>query len=586
METNPVNIQCLSGIIDLQKKCEKENLRFSRETNRYLLYEILQKLKPEGAQKLISKLVDKGDIKWSDDEEEYEVEYIADHVEDEGTTFYLIKWKGWSHAHNSWEPVQNIDCKNLIQSYHRELKKKLTKRKIETSDEDQRAFKQRTVDKIFDKLMSTATTENITPIDLIALTSPKINKSLSLFGLSKPTRIGRTKFHSVKNLNPRSKRYKLKKEAIAKELKEWEKKLNHISIDPAKIFVENNVDLEGPPQNFEFITDYREGEGISIPQDPIIGCDCDNCFDNKKHCCPMGCGAQFAYYKNKRVRVEKGTPIYECNKRCRCGPECSNRVVQNGCKFRLSIFRTANGRGWGVKTLDKIKKGCFVIEYVGEVITAEEAERRGRVYDAEGMTYLFDLDYNEGDCPFTVDAGFYGNVSHFINHSCEPNLEVFAVWINTLDPRLPRICLFAKQDIQKGEELTFDYMMTGDTTQKSILSASFEVEQKISQENKQMDESDSGIGSLMEGENNLTDKLNPNTLLNFNIDSESGAKTPKVGEELWSGYNMANTQESSFTIAVPTPPSSDKKRKSRLLSGPKNRIVCQCGAANCRKYLF
>ncbi|ESO82327.1 hypothetical protein LOTGIDRAFT_134869 [Lottia gigantea] len=263
------------------------------------------------------------------------------------------------------------------------------------------------------------------------------------------------------NLNPKSKRYKIKKNAIAKELEEWEQKLNNISIDPAKIFVENQVDLEGPPQDFEFITDYKEGEGISIPQDPMIGCECTDCYDTRKQCCPSGCGTDFAYYKNKRVRVQKGTPIYECNKRCKCGPECSNRVVQNGCRYRLCIFRTANGRGWGVKTLDKIKKGNFVVEYVGEVITAEEAERRGQVYDAEGMTYLFDLDYNDDDCPFTVDAGYYGNVSHFINHSCDPNLEVFAVWINTLDPRLPRISLFAKKDIQKGEELTFDYMMTG-----------------------------------------------------------------------------------------------------------------------------
>lgn len=79
-----------------------------------------------------------------------------------------------------------------------------------------------------------------------------------------------------------------------------------------------------------------------------------------------------------------------------------------------------------------------MIEYVGEVITNEEAEKRGVQYgkhrlkylnitpasheivfavDSEGRTYLFDLDFNDIDCMYSVDAAHYGNVAHFVNHS-------------------------------------------------------------------------------------------------------------------------------------------------------------------------
>ena len=51
-------------------------------------------------------------------------------------------------------------------------------------------------------------------------------------------------------------------------------------------------------------------------------------------------------------------------------------------QVKLAIFRTSNGCGWGVRALEPIKRGTFVAEYVGEVITNEEAERRGEKYGA------------------------------------------------------------------------------------------------------------------------------------------------------------------------------------------------------------
>lgn len=54
---------------------------------------------------------------------------------------------------------------------------------------------------------------------------------------------------------------------------------------------------------------------------------------------------------------------------------------------------------------------------------------------------------------------FFCSITHTCILQCSPNLQVFSVWIQSLDPRLPQLALFAKRDIGAGEELTFDYKM-------------------------------------------------------------------------------------------------------------------------------
>ena len=233
--------------------------------------------------------------------------------------------------------------------------------------EDEREAKRTRVEELFYKL--TSCKETMTPMRLISLTSPdkglvrRFKSVTTTAGLKVP------KFNTTTGnlLNPRTKSYKMKKIEIQRALKEWEKHLNQVNSDPAPITVENNVDLEGPPENFEYINDYKSGPGIEIPNDPPIGCECEDCGTKKSECCPSQFGVEYAYYKHKRLRITPGRPIYECNKRCKCGPDCSNRVVQQGRKHKVCIFRTKNGRGWGVKALQKIKSGSFVMEYVGEV---------------------------------------------------------------------------------------------------------------------------------------------------------------------------------------------------------------------------
>ena len=188
------------------------------------------------------------------------------------------------------------------------------------------------------------------------------------------------------------------------------------------IFVENEVDRAEPPKEFTYICSNIYSEGVPDPnqvRDSLCGCQCyhlgKRCGPKAPYCCSRMADVPFAYTLAGKVCVTPGTPIYECNWKCSCPMDCVNRVVQHGRKIPLCIFRT-NNRGWGVKTLQSIKPNTFVTEYVGEVITSEEAERRGKAYDEEGETYLFDLDFDD-DQMFTIDAKKYGNISHFFNHS-------------------------------------------------------------------------------------------------------------------------------------------------------------------------
>ncbi|XP_064604960.1 histone-lysine N-methyltransferase SUV39H2-like [Liolophura sinensis] len=563
-----VQVACLSDIVGLQRKCEQQQLQFSAETNEFLLYQTLKQVGPILAQKLISKLVEKGQLNW-DENEDYEVEQIVDHCCEDGKDYYLIKWKGWSRAYNSWEPNDNLNCEGLLDEFQRlnsaKMKKNGTlKRAAVAYPESKKSFRNMQLNELWEKINKNGMHEKLTPLELLSASSPKKVKGLLALGSrSKHTR--KLRFKPAPNYkSKKTKNYKEKKAEMKKALWEWEAHLNSICTDPSPIVVENDVDLEGPPDNFEYINDYRAGEGIHIPQDPIMGCDCGTC-NKKGPCCPHNSGAEFAYYRCKRVMVPQGTPIYECNKRCKCDDNCANRVVQQGRKCKVSIFRTNNGRGWGVKTLQKMKKGTFVMEYVGEVITSEEAERRGKIYDAEGRTYLFDLDYNDGDCPFTVDAGFCGNISHFVNHSCDPNLVVYGVWINTLDPRLPRIALFSARDIDKGEELTFDYMMTGDTTQQSR-------NNKLSAYSDIVDSSEAESGS-------------PNVSFSRRLSLSPVQHTVVNG-------SPSEMDISDIPAALPMQKNLDdsvsglSSDSGNSLSMSQYRIICQCGSKNCRQYLF
>ena len=75
----------------------------------------------------------------------------------------------------------------------------------------------------------------------------------------------------------------------------------------------------------------------------------------------------------------------------------------------------------------------------------------------QGFSTLFDLDAAGHDCEYTIDATYKCGVARFLNHSCEPNLGQYSVWVDNVSAALPRIAFFALRPIEVFEELTFDY---------------------------------------------------------------------------------------------------------------------------------
>lgn len=108
--------------------------------------------------------------------------------------------------------------------------------------------------------------------------------------------------------------------------------------------------------------------------------------------------------------------------------------------------------GTGVFAKRPIPKGTRVIEYAGRRVAkaelVEQAERGERK-----TTYVLNLDADTA-----IDGAEQGNDARFINHSCEPNCEVYVF------DATPYI--YAMVDIPGGTELTFDYQLQSATARR------------------------------------------------------------------------------------------------------------------------
>jgi SET domain-containing protein len=108
--------------------------------------------------------------------------------------------------------------------------------------------------------------------------------------------------------------------------------------------------------------------------------------------------------------------------------------------------------GYGVFAAETIPKNTRIIDYAGELIRNDEAcEAREDRYLKEGCIWVFKVNR-----AWSRDANVGGNIARFINHSCTPNC-----WYEVVDKT---IWIRAARTIRRGEELTYDYSISGKPT--------------------------------------------------------------------------------------------------------------------------
>ncbi|VDL31786.1 unnamed protein product [Hymenolepis diminuta] len=397
--------------------------------------------------------------------ENNEVEAVIGRNILKGITIYQIKWLGWPSLFNTWEPEENLNnCDELLSAFKSKYPDPNTIVVPPSFNPEPDVISQ-----VMTLLRNAVVLTDITPAKLFKIIKERLypKREVCLFCSQNPS--VHINLGAQKRKPSLISRFPVNYSEIV--LREFAKKLNSATPDEPPINVLNEVDSETPPLNFESIRICIFTKDVQLPEKEVIqSCDCPNlkgsesCWSNRQHCSCIK-SSYLPYNSHKKLIAPLEQAIFECSCLCKCGSSCPFRVVQLGRKIPLTIFRTSNGRGWGIKTPQRIPKGTFVIEYVGEIyfpfcqiISISEALHRGELYDRENKTYLFEADY---DLPsqFAIDSYHKGNASRFINHSCDPNLISHPVFIDGANPKLPRIAFFARRNIKEGEELTIDYQL-------------------------------------------------------------------------------------------------------------------------------
>lgn len=106
--------------------------------------------------------------------------------------------------------------------------------------------------------------------------------------------------------------------------------------------------------------------------------------------------------------------------------------------------------GLGMFANKNLVKGEFIGEYVGALLSEEQANEKNILNDAAGHIYFFGTEKSR-----VIDAHVYGNIIRYANHATGKHCNAY-VGLHFTNG-VYRVGLWAQKDIAKGQEIYFDY---------------------------------------------------------------------------------------------------------------------------------
>ncbi|CAM6013403.1 unnamed protein product [Sphagnum balticum] len=132
--------------------------------------------------------------------------------------------------------------------------------------------------------------------------------------------------------------------------------------------------------------------------------------------------------------------------------DCHNMKLMLKQQQRVLLGRS-DVAGWGAFLKNPVGKHEYLGEYTGELISHREADKRGKIYDRENSSFLFNLNDQ-----YVLDACRKGDKLKFANHSPNPNCHAKVIMVSGDH----RVGIFAKERIGAGEEIFYDYRYEAD----------------------------------------------------------------------------------------------------------------------------